>query len=175
MTGHGRLAQFVDEAALRDGVRRLRAQGYTRIEVFSPYPLDDVPGPGGRTARWMPRIMLGAGLSGGLGMLAVQYLSAAVDYPIDVGGRPAASWPAFVPAAIEVTILFAVVAGFIAFLAGAGLPTLYHPVFEVTWFEEASRDGFLLWLRADDPIWERRRGEDDVAALQPLRHAEILT
>jgi hypothetical protein len=173
MTVHGRLVQFTDEASLRDGLCRLRAQGYTRIEVFSPYPLDDVHGTAERAGRWIPRIMFGAGVVGGAGMLAIQYLSAVVDYPVDAGGRPHASWPAFVPSAIEVTILFAVVAGFIAFLAGSGLPALYHPVFDVAWFEEASRDGFLLWLRADDPLWESRRGEDDIAALQPLRHAEV--
>jgi hypothetical protein len=98
-----------------------------------------------------------------------------VGYPIDAGGRPDASWPAFMPAAIEVAILFAAVAGFVAFLAGAGLPALYHPVFEVAWFEEASRDGFLLLLRADDPLWDARGSMDDVAALQPLRHAEVAT
>jgi hypothetical protein len=80
---------------------------------------------------------------------------------------------AFVPAAIEMTILAAVVIGFTGFLRGAGLPALYRPVFNVDWFELASRDGFLLLIRADDPLWDNQRVLDNATALEPLRHAEV--
>jgi hypothetical protein len=175
MTTHGQLVQFADAPALLDGLRRLRTQGYTRIDVFTPYPLDGITDPVG-AHRWrIPQVMLVAGVVGGIGTLAMQYVAAVSGYPIDAGGRPDASWPAFVPAAIEVAILFAAVAGFVAFLAGAGLPTLYQPVFEVAWFEEASRDGFLFLLRADDPLWDAQDSTNDIAALRPLRHAEVAT
>ncbi|MET0256114.1 MAG: DUF3341 domain-containing protein [Luteibacter sp.] len=173
MSAYGRLAQFPDAAALLDAAAGLRELGYTRIEAFSPFPVDGMPACVGHARTRMPLAMACAGLVGGAGTLAMQYVAAVHDYPIDVGGRPAASWPAFVPAAVEVAILLAVLAGFIAFLRGCRLPALYHPLFHVEWFEEASRAGFLLLLRADDPAWDDLRSATDMAALSPLRHAEV--
>lgn len=173
MSLYGRLAQFADAADLLQAAARLRERGYARIEAFTPYPVDGLSDILGHPTRRIPLAMACGGLIGGVGTLAMQYFAAVRDYPIDVGGRPAASWPAFVPAAIEVAILFAVLAGVGAFLRGCRLPALYHPLFHVEWFEEASRAGFLLLLRADDPAWDEVRAADDIASLAPLRHAEV--
>jgi hypothetical protein len=173
MTTHGRLLQFADAQGLLAAVDALRARGYTRLQAFTPYELDGLAEKLGSRHRRLPLVMLVAGIVGGAATLAMQYYAAAIDYPIDVGGRPAASWPAFVPAAIEMSILAAVVTGFAVFLWRSGLPALYRPVFNIDWFELASRDGFLLLIRADDPLWEEQRVLDDSAEQHPLRHAEV--
>jgi hypothetical protein len=173
MSVHGRLLQLRDAHGLAAAVDALRALGYTRLEAFTPYAVDGLMEKLGPPPKRIPLAMLAGGLAGGVGMLWLQYHAAAVDYPLDVGGRPAASWPAFVPSAVEMVILFAVLAGVVAFLAGSRLPTLYRPEFNVAWFEEASRDGFLLLVRADDPRWDPHQVAEDVAALEPLRHAEV--
>lgn len=173
MSVYGRLLQLHDAHELAAAVDALRSLGYTRLEAFSPYAVDGLMEKIGSPPKRIPPAMLAGGLIGGIGMLWLQYHAAVMDYPLDVGGRPAASWPAFVPSALEVVILLAVVAGFVAFLVGSGLPTLYRPEFNVAWFEEASRDGFLLLIRADDPRWNSRQVREDVAALAPLRHAEV--
>jgi hypothetical protein len=173
MSAYGRLLQLHDAHELAAAVDALQALGYTRIEAFSPYAVDGLTEKLGPPPKRIPSAMLAGGLIGGIGMLWLQYYAAAVDYPLDVGGRPAASWPAFLPSAVEVVILFAAVAGFVAFLAGSRLPTLYRPEFNVAWFDEASRDGFLLLIRADDPLWIPHRVAEDVAALEPMRHAEV--
>ena len=76
--------------------------------------------------------------------------SAVIDYPINVGGRPLGSWPAFVPPAVEMAVLGAVLFGVVAMLTGNGLPRLHHPLFEVPEFERASADGFFLLLRSSE-------------------------
>jgi hypothetical protein len=172
MSAHGRLAQFTDARSLREGAARLRELGYTQVDAFTPYAIGCLANTGRGTTR-IAAAMTVAGIAGGVGTFALQYVAAVRDYPLDVGGRPAASWPAFVPAAIEVAILLAVLAGFVAFLRGCRLPALYHPVFNVAWFEEASRDGFLLFVRSDDPQWNEERAAEDMASLSPLRHAEV--
>jgi hypothetical protein len=170
---HGRLLQFADAEALLAAVDDLHDRGYTRLQGFTPYEVEGLAGRLGRPPRRLPVAMVFAGLVGGIATLAMQYYAAVIDYPIDAGGRPAASWPAFVPAALEMTILAAVVAGFVGFLWKSGLPALYRPVFNVDWFDTASRDGFLLLIRADDPHWDEHRALTDAAAQAPLRHAEV--
>ncbi|NID06466.1 DUF3341 domain-containing protein [Luteibacter jiangsuensis] len=173
MSVHGRLMQVRDAHALAGAIDALHGLGYTRIEAFSPYAVDGLVEKLGPPPKRIPLAALVGGLAGGIGMLWLQYHSAAVDYPLNVGGRPAASWPAFLPPAVEVTILLAVLAGYVVYLASSRLPKLYRPEFNVEWFEEASRDGFLLLIRADDPRWEARQVAEDVAALEPMRHAEV--
>jgi hypothetical protein len=173
MKVHGRLMQFADTVALLAAVDDLHVRGYTRLQAFTPYEIDGLAGRISRAPRRLPLAMVVAGLAGGVATLAMEYYAAVVDYPINAGGRPAASWPAFAPAALEMAILAAVLAGFIGFLWKSGLPALYRPVFNVDWFDVASRDGFLLLIRADDPQWEQHRALADAAAQEPLRHAEV--
>lgn len=173
MSVHGRLLQVRDAHALAAAVDALHALGYTRLEAFSPYAVEGLMEKLGPPSRRIPLAALIGGFVGGIGMLWLQYHAAAVDYPLNVGGRPAASWPAFVPSAIEVTILLAVLAGYVVYLKSSRLPALYRPEFNVEWFEEASRDGFLLLIRADDPRWDPHRVAEDVAGLEPMRHAEV--
>jgi hypothetical protein len=94
MTTHGRLLQFADATALLAAVDALQARGYTRLQAFTPYELEGLAEKLGRTPRRLPLAMLIAGVMGGVATLAMQYYAAVIDYPIDAGGRPAASWPA---------------------------------------------------------------------------------
>lgn len=163
---HGWLAELDGAASLLDAVARLREAGYTRIEAFSPIPVN------GLAEALQPRrnaispialLVLLGGLAGGIGTLMLQWYAATIAYPMNIGGRPNASWPAFIPAALEMTFLFAAVFGVIGMLFAAGLPKLYHAVFHVDRFEAASRDGFFVLVRADDP-----RLEDDARHVREL-------
>ena len=96
-----------------------------------------------------------------------------IDYPINVGGRPTFSWPAFVPPALEMTILFAALFGVFAMLMGNGLPRLHHPLFAIEAFERASSDRFFLLLRADDPQFDAQRARAFLDTLSPLSITEV--
>ena len=170
---YGCLAQFASVPALLAAVKQLRMDGYTRLEAYTPFAVDGLAEALGAGRNRIPLLMLCGGLMGGLGTLALQYYAAVVDYPIDVGGRPDASWPAFMPAALEMTILFAALAGIIGMLVGNGLPRLNHPLFGSERFEAASRDGLFVLLRADDPRYEVDRVLRDLGRLAPLHVEQV--
>jgi hypothetical protein len=169
----GLLAEFAQGDQLRDGAQRARGQGYTVMEAYSPMPVEGlaeiVHTRGTRTPLWM---LLGA-IGGGGFTYGLEWYSAAVDYPINVGGRPLFSWPAFIPPALEMTILWAVLAGVAALLLGSRLPRLHHPLFDIRAFERASSDRFFLLLRAEDPRFDLQRTHAFLTALSPLSISKV--
>jgi hypothetical protein len=169
----GWLARFDDADALLLAVRELRGLGYTRIEAYTPYAVEGLAEALGPVRNRIPLLVLLGGLCGGFGTLFLQWYASVVDYPIDVGGRPDASWPAFVPAALEMTILFAALFGIVGMFVANGLPRLHHPLFAVPEFDAASRDGFFLWLRADDPRFDAPQAHADLERLAPLAIAGV--
>jgi hypothetical protein len=103
----------------------------------------------------------------------LQWYAAVVDYPINAGGRPLHSWPAFIPATFEITILGAALAAVLAMLVQNGLPKLYHPLFEVEEFELASRNRFFLCLPAHDPVFAPGPARTLLEDLQPMLLREV--
>jgi hypothetical protein len=150
---HGLLAEFDSAAALKGAARHVRERGYTKAEAYAPFPIEGLDEMLGGTRGWIAPITLLGGLLGGAGGYFLQYYSAVIDYPVDIGGRGLHSWPAFIPATFEMTVLGAAVAAVVAMLALNGLPKLYHPLFEVEEFESATRNRFFLFLPACDPVF----------------------
>jgi len=137
-------AEFGSADALERAVDHLRALGYTELEAYTPFPLRHLDQRLGLRRSKVPLFVLAAGLTGaGVGYL-VQWWCTAVDFPLDVGGRPLHSAPAFIPITFESAVLFASLTAFVAVLALARLPRLWHPVFEIDGFERASIDRFWL-------------------------------
>jgi hypothetical protein len=169
----GIVAEFEEAGRLADAISRLRELGYRHLDAFMPYPVDDVlerlPHPRSRIAP----IMLAAGLTGACFGYVVQWFCNAYDFPIDVGGRPLHSAPAWIPITFESAVLFASVTGFVAMMAIARLPRLWDPVFEVAGFDRASVDTFWIAVDETDPRFDwsiadelRRLGARRVAGLR---------
>ena len=170
MTGiYGYMAQFDRPESLLQAARALRNLGYTRLEAHTPYPVEGLSEVLGIPPSRIPRVMFAGGLIAALGTLAIQYYSAVFNYPINVGGRPDASWPAFIPAALEMALLGASLCGVVAMFRSSGLPRLHHPVFDIEGFDRATRDAHFLVVLSDDPRCDEDSIVTDLRALNPLR------
>jgi hypothetical protein len=168
---HGLLAAFDSEESFRRALRSLRDAGCVLLDAYTPYPVESgVPPWAATPIGW---IMLLAGAAGASGGFFMQWF-AARDYPLNVGGRPLNSWPAFIPITFELTVLTAALAGVIAFFWLAGFPRLHHPVFSDPRFKRASQDRFFICIRADDPLYGSDIVRRTLADAQAESVAEVL-
>ncbi|MDQ6640412.1 MAG: DUF3341 domain-containing protein [Pseudomonadota bacterium] len=169
----GLLAEFASADDLLAAAASARDAGYRRAEAYAPFHVEGLADALGVRRSRVPLVTFVGGAVGGIAAYALQWYSAVVAYPIDVGGRPFHSWPMFVPVSFEMTILFAALAAFVALIAGDGLPQLYHPIFNGADFELATRNRFFLCLRSDDPAFDPERAAALLDAMTPMRRSEV--
>ena len=152
---YGIIGVFAAPEALKDAAAQLRALGFASVEAYTPYPvagLGETIHPGRKV--FLPVLMFVAALCGAAWGYFIQYWDEALDYPLNVGGRPYNSWPAFIVGAFEFMLLVTVAAGLFAMLVACRLPRLYHPIFNAEEFGRASQDRFVLCVEAGDPGYE---------------------
>ena len=151
---YGVMAQFDSPSALVAAARETYAAGYRRINGYSPFPIEELSDAIGFKRTTLPLIVLAGGIIGAVGGFFMQYWMEVIDYPINVGGKPFNSWPAFIPITFECTVLCAAFAAVFGMLALNKLPQPYHPVFNAPNFALATRDSFFLVIEAKDPKFD---------------------
>lgn len=139
------VATFAEEACLTQAVRELRRARIGPLETFTPAPPHE-----GSTASPIPLIILVAGLAAAALSFGLQSFSSTIAFRFDIGGRPALSWPSFIPTTFENAALVAVAAGFVAFMAINRMPKLYDPVDEAIGMRRASQDRWVLRIDSKD-------------------------
>jgi hypothetical protein len=155
------LAGFDSLQGLQHALERLHEAGFVVLETYTPGPVR-AEDSGSR----LPLAMFAAGMAGFVGCFGLMTYADVVAYPLNIGGRPAFAWPAFVPIAFEVGALCAMVAGFLGCFMVCRMPQLYDPVDECDSFRRASRDGWFVAIQTGDPdVAARARTLLD--ALQP--------
>ena len=162
------LAGFTAVGPLETAVDQARERGVRLLDAFTPYPVEGLNARLGVGPTDIPWWMLGGGLTTAVLFYAMEWFSATRLYPFDQGGRPFNSWPTFLVATVEISVLMAALTGFVAFLLKAGLPRLNHPVFDAQAFERASQDQFLLAVdlpQAQDAAGATRQLLFDAGAL----------
>jgi len=165
---YGLMAEFDSPETLLEASRRAFAEGFRRMDAYSPFPVDGLAEAIGFPRTRVPLIVLIGGIVGCIGGFWLQYWVSVIDYPINIGGRPLNSWPSFIPVTFELTILLAALAAFFSVLGLNRLPMPYHPVFNVKRFELASRNRFFLCIEAADKKFElerTRRFLDEIGSL----------
>jgi len=144
------IAEFNDATAVFAAATKSRAAGDRILDSFSPFPIDGMAELLDATSTTLRLVMALGGLAIAVVMLVTEYYSAVFDYPINSGGRPLNSWPAFMLPPFAVGILGAAIFGFIAFCRQTGLPRLNHPLFGIEDFGTASQSRFLLAIAPAD-------------------------
>jgi Protein of unknown function (DUF3341) len=170
---YGVMAEFDSPGDLLVAAQRTYEEGYRRMDAYTPFPVEGLAEAIGSRRTGVPLIVLIGGLIGCLGGYYLQYWIAAIDYPINVGGRPLNSWPAFVPVTFELTILVAAFAAVLGMFALNRLPMPYHPVFNVPEFELATRNRFFLCIEATDPRFDRDGTKRFLESLKPRGLFEV--
>jgi hypothetical protein len=172
-TLYGLIAEFDNPTALVAAANAARAEGYRRMDAYSPIPIEELHDALGFKHTKLPLIVLIGGVLGGLGGYGLQYWTQVIDYPLNIGGRPFNSWPSFIPVTFETTILGAALAAVFGMLALNGLPMPYHPVFNAPRFALASRNRFFLCIEARDPKFERDATQRFLDGLDPRGVSEV--
>jgi Alternative complex III, ActD subunit len=169
----GLMAEFGEADKLLDATRRTHEAGYSRIDAYTPFPVEGLAEAMGSHKTFVPLFTLIGGLIGCAGGFFLQYWPNVIGYPLDIGGKPYDSWPAFIPITFEMTILFAALSCAIGMLALNGFPSPYHPVFNAPGFERATRDRFFLCIMAQDPKFDAEATKEFLLTLEPAEVSEV--
>jgi hypothetical protein len=172
-TIYGLLAEFDSPDALVEAARHARQAGYRKMDAYTPFPVEGLHEALGLRSTWMPLIVLLGGLIGAALGYSLQYYISVIDYPVNIGGRPLHSWPAFIPVTFELTVLVAGLFAVLGMLALNGLPMPYHPVFNAPFFSLATHDRFFLCIEASDPKFERGQTRLFMDSLNARRVSEV--
>jgi hypothetical protein len=164
---YGLMAEFEDPTSLVTATEKAHREGYRRMDAYSPYPIEELHHALGAHHTRLPLIVLIGGLIGCIGGYSLEYWVSVIAYPVNIGGKPFHSWPAFIPVTFECTILAAALSCVLGMLALNGLPQPYHPVFSLPRFALASRNRFFLCIEAEDPKFDLEATRRFLETLNP--------
>ncbi|HEV8253458.1 MAG TPA: DUF3341 domain-containing protein, partial [Vicinamibacteria bacterium] len=166
-------AEFDNPTDVVEAARRVHEEGYRKVDAYTPYPIEELGEALGHHHSHLPLLVLIGGITGAIAGFTLQFYTATIDYPMNIGGRPFNSWPAFIVPTFETTILFAALTAVLGMLALNGLPEPYHPVFNVPSFARASKDRFFLCIESSDPMFDFDKTWRLLLSLGPRLVAEV--
>ncbi len=169
----GWVAEYADDNKLLEAARKVRDSGYTRTDAFTPFPVHGIDEALGIKPTVLPWFTLVAGATGTSIALLMQWWMNAVDYPYIISGKPFASWPAFIPVAFELTVLFAAYTTVFAMLGLNGLPKFSNPMFTNPKFDRATDDRFFLWVDSRDKYFNTEKVKSLLESTGPLSVEEV--
>lgn len=170
---YGLMAEFEHSEEIVEATRRAYAEGYRNMDAYTPFPMHEVFHELHDHRTWVPPITLVGGVVGLVGGFMLQTWTTAIDYPLNIGGRPLFSWPAFIPITFECMVLLAAFSAVIGMLALNGLPQPYHPVFNTPGFERCGVDRFFLCIESSDPRFDRAETARFLNSLGAQRVSEV--
>ena len=152
---YGLLAEFKDPASLYHAAEEVRKSGYRRYDTYSPFPIHGMNRAMGLGNSKVGYITLAGGITGLATGVLLQWWTGAVDYPLNISGKPFFAWEPSIPVIFELTVLLSAFGAVIGMLLLNGLPRPYNPLFYSSRFERATDDGFFLHIAAVDKHYDR--------------------
>ncbi|MFN7925731.1 MAG: DUF3341 domain-containing protein [Bryobacteraceae bacterium] len=152
---YGVMAEFATQEDLIAACENARDAGFKKMDAYTPVPIHGLTDALGWDDNSVQKTVLCGGLTGLVAGFSLMYYITMIAYPMNVGGKPNFSWPAYVPPVFELTILFSAFAAvFGGVMALNGLPMPYHPVWNNPRFVRASQDRFFLCIESADPKFD---------------------
>jgi len=170
---YGLMAEFETPEQLVRAAEAAHHEGYRKMDAYSPLPIEELHHAMHIPDSPLPKFVLAGGIAGMIGGFGLLYWIAAITYPLNVGGRPYNSWPAFIPITFETTVLLAGLTTLATLVFLCGFPMPYHPVFNVPRFKHASRDRFFLCIEAEDTKFDLQRTKEFLRTLHAHEVAEV--
>ncbi|HEX7009873.1 MAG TPA: DUF3341 domain-containing protein [Phycisphaeraceae bacterium] len=154
---YGLLAEFEDVPAVKSAAHALKRAGYRYFEVYSPFPIHGLDHDLDIQPTILPWLVLGGGLAGCVGGLALTIWTMAVDYPYLISGKPFNSLPAWIPIVFECTVLCSALTAVFGMLLLNQLPLLAHPLLKVSRFRRVTDDRFFIGVLKRDKLFDAER------------------
>jgi Protein of unknown function (DUF3341) len=170
---YGLLAEFETPNQIVEAAMKTHDAGFTAIDAFTPFPVEGLAEAVGFRNTILPALVLAGGIFGGLFGFFMCYYANVISWPWNIGARPYNSWPAWIPITFELTILGAALVATFGMLALNGMPTPYHPVFNVARFALATTDRFFLCVKARDKKFDLVKTRTFLESLNPHGVFEI--
>ena len=170
---YGLVAHYESPEEILVAARMAREAGYTKMDAFTPYMVEGLAEELRSRDDRVTWIVFGCGMVGAALGFLLQWWVSAVDYPMNIGGRPDVSWPSFIPVTFECGILSAALGGLVGMLMLNGLPLPYHPIFEAPGFERVTRDRFILCIESADPRFDAGETREFLESTAPEGVEEV--
>ncbi|MCW5964570.1 MAG: DUF3341 domain-containing protein [Bryobacterales bacterium] len=145
---------FYSTTDLVDAIRAVRKKGYRKLDAHTPFPVHGIDEAMGEKRSKLGYVIAACGIAGILVAQGLQYWTAAVDYPLIIGGKPFYAVEFSIPITFELMVLLASFAAVFGMLAFNGLPRFNHPVFNYSHYARATDDGFVLVVERDGNHFE---------------------
>ena len=164
----GYMAEFDTVDAILAAAEKVRDAGYSCWDVHTPFPVHGIDEAMGIRPTVLPWLVLGGGLTGLVGALALQWFCNAFDYPFLISGKPLLSVPAWIPVTFELTILCSALTTVFGMLLLNNLPHLYNPLFKNDRFRRVTDDRFFVVIESVDAVFDERETYNFLGTLGPL-------
>ncbi|NOY06433.1 MAG: DUF3341 domain-containing protein [Chlorobi bacterium] len=157
---------FTNEHDILGAVKETRSSGYDIYDVFTPYAVHGLDEAMGLKPSRLTYVCFLFALLGLLTAIITQFWIGSIDWPLNVGGKPFNSLPAYLPVAFELTVLFGGLGVVFVMLLRS---RLYPGKKELSFHPRVSDDRFVLVIEVSDavmdedvvrPLWENYSVEE---------------
>lgn len=152
---HSILAEFSNPAELLTAAKKVRDAGYHKFDAHSPFPIHGMDEAMGLKPSKLGWIVLAHAILGFTGALSLMVWTSAIDYPLNISGKPTLNFPAFVPVTFELTVLLSAFGAVFGMFHLNNMPKPYNPLFSSERFSKVTDDKFFICIEAKDPLFHQ--------------------